>query len=219
MKRPSVDQAAAIGASIVLHAAAAWGLASLRPMAELAPQQAMLVELVAAPQPAPPEPDGAMTPATHGPRAVGPPLHRAEPMAARPTTPAAMAATAAFSPPAVRPAGAPETVAKVAALSAEDQLTDYRRRLWAHLAAHAPAAPSGSGTVSVAFGLDESGTLLFVRLARSSGRPAFDRACLASVRAAAPLPAPPEGIAQADLMFTVPIKAAPLAQGSHVVVP
>lgn len=218
MKRPSVDQAAAIGASIVLHAAAAWGLASLRPMAEPAPQQAMLVELVAAPQPAAPQPDGAMTP-THGPRAVGPALHRAEPMAARHTAPAAMAAAADLSPPAVRPAGAPATVAQIAAPSAEDQLTDYRRRLWAHLAAHAPAAPSGSGTVSVAFGLDESGTLLFVRLARSSGRPAFDRACLASVRAAAPLPAPPKGIAQADLMFTVPIKAAPLAQGNHVVVP
>ncbi|WP_374453048.1 energy transducer TonB [Phenylobacterium sp.] len=97
---------------------------------------------------------------------------------------------------------------------ASPSLDDYRRRVWTHLATHAPSAPPGTGSARVMFGLDETGGVLFVRLARSSGRPAFDRACLASVRAAAPLPSPPAGTARADLVFEVPIEAA-RAQGAR----
>lgn len=90
----------------------------------------------------------------------------------------------------------------------EDDLhSDYGQRVWAHLAAHAPSAPLSSGTAWVKFSLDESGALLSVRLGRSSGRPVFDRACLASIRAAQPFPQPPPGISRAGLIFEVPITA------------
>ena len=70
----------------------------------------------------------------------------------------------------------------------------------------------------VMFGLDEGGAILFVRLARSSGRPAFDRACLASVRAAGPLPTPPVGTPREELVFTAPIQAAALDERDHPIV-
>jgi len=198
---------AAIGASIVAHAVAAWGVASLRPVAEPAPQQAMMVQLLAAPPwPAAGGRDRSATPAAPGRQAA--PRQTAGPVATRAAAAVPMASPLDPSPSAALPAAA--SAALTPTPSAEDRLAAYRRRLWVHLAAHAPAAPPGSGTVSVMFGVDPRGALLFVRLARSSGRPAFDRAGLASVRAAVPLPAPPEGIDPADLVFTVPIQAASL---------
>ena len=166
----------------------------------------MIVQLVGA-LPAPPEearpgpearaaPDRLQPPAVN-PRFVPPDL-------------ASVPAPAGDTPAPAVPAETPPSAPRSPAPSAEERLADYRRRLWLHLAAHAPAAPAGSGTVSVVFGVDARGALLFARLARSSGRPAFDRAGLASVRAAVPLPAPPEGIDPADLVFTVPIRAASL---------
>ena len=184
----------------------AWGLTTLRPLTGPPPSPAMIVQLVGA-LPAPPEearpgsearaaPDRLQPPAVN-PRFVPPDLA---------SVPAPAGDTRAPAVPAETPPSAPRSPAP----SAEERLADYRRRLWLHLAAHAPAAPAGSGTVSVVFGVDARGALLFARLARSSGRPAFDRAGLASVRAAVPLPAPPEGIDPADLVFTVPIRAASL---------
>lgn len=203
------ERVAAISASIVVHVVAAWGVTTLRPVEGPEPQRAMVVRL-APPWPAASRPDRPAIPPAPGRKAL--PLQPVEPVAAR-----AAPATATASPPEPPPSAAPPTaaravVAQMPAPSEEDQLDDYRRRLWVHLVAHAPAAPPGSGTVSVVFGIDARGALLFARLARSSGRPAFDRACLASVRTAAPLPAPPEGTAPADLVFTVPIRAAAAAR-------
>ncbi|MDO8323663.1 MAG: energy transducer TonB [Phenylobacterium sp.] len=198
---------AAIGASIVAHAVAAWGVASLRPVAEPAPQQAMMVQLL------PPLPRSA---AGGRDRSSAPPKPGRQAAPRQPTGPvatlddraAAMASPAEPPPSGAAPGAASAALPQTPRPSAEDRLADYRRRLWAHLAAHAPAAPPGSGTVSVVFGVDPRGALLFARLARSSGRPAFDRAGLASVRAAVPLPPPPDGVDAADLVFTVPIQAA-----------
>lgn len=166
----------------------------------------MIVQLVAArtaaSEPSRPGPKGRATPDRPRPPAVNPRFV--------PPDLASVSAPAGAPPAPAVPAEAPPSAPRSPASSAEDRLVDYRRRLWAHLAAHAPAAPAGSGTVSVVFGVDARGALLFARLARSSGRPAFDRAGLASVRAAVPLPAPPEGIDPADLVFTVPIRAASL---------
>lgn len=166
----------------------------------------MIVQLVAArtaaSEPSRAGPKGRATPDRPRPPAVNPRFV--------PPDLASVSAPAGDAPAPAVPAEAPPSAPRSPAPSAEDRLVDYRRRLWAHLAAHAPAAPAGSGTVSVVFGVDARGALLFARLARSSGRPAFDRAGLASVRAAVPLPAPPEGIDPADLVFTVPIRAASL---------
>lgn len=189
----------AIGVSIAIHAVAAWGLISLRPAVEFAPQRAMSVQLVATPPRFEPAPV-LRAPALLEPRAMtesaGTPAPEAVPATAPP----------AQSPSRRSPASA--SVPQAVVRTAEAELADYRQRVWAHLAARAPSARAGSGTTTVMFGLDESGAILFVRLVRSSGRPAFDRACLAAVRAAAPLPPPPTGTARDDLVFTIPIKAA-----------
>jgi protein TonB len=218
-RRIPLEQAAAVGISIAVHAIAVWGLISHKPAPALAPEQAVIVSLVEAPPHLEPVPPSAAS--------VSPsPRHRQPASAARPVsaptaqfkaptplTDLASAPVAVSAPPlspspppvAGRPiAPAPIAISKPAA----DPLIDYRRRVWAHLAAHAPSAPSGSGVVQVMFGLDESGMILFLRLVRSSGHPTFDRACLASIRTAQPLPPPPPGIGRDDLVFEVPITAA-----------
>lgn len=166
----------------------------------------MIVQLVgalpAASEPSRPSPKGRATPDRPRPPAVNPSFV--------PPELASVSSPAGDVPAPAVPAEAPPSAPRSPTPSAEERLADYRRRLWLHLAAHAPAAPAGSGTVSVVFRVDARGALLFARLSRSSGRPAFDRAGLASVRAAVPLPAPPEGIDPADLVFTVPIRAASL---------
>jgi protein TonB len=116
---------------------------------------------------------------------------------APPSSPSPQTATAQPIAPAPAPVSTP----------VDDPLVEYRRRVWAHLAAHAPSAPPGSGVARVMFSLDEAGRVLFVRLVRSSGHPAFDRACLASIHVAQPLPRPPNGITRDDLVFEVPIRA------------
>lgn len=199
-----LEQAAAIGASIVVHAIAAWGVASLRPVVEPAPPRAMSVQLVEAPPRFEPEPPRA---AAAKPQAVSRSAARPSPPAHDPVpAPSAESTAQAAVPP--PPASATGPAPQAVAQAVEPSLDDYRRRVWAHLAARAPSSPPGSGTATVMFGLDEDGAVLFARLARSSGRPAFDRACVASVRAAAPLPPPPAGTRPEDLVFTIPIRAA-----------
>jgi len=58
------------------------------------------------------------------------------------------------------------------------------------------------GVVQLAFGLDASGGVTTVRVARSSGSPDLDEAALAMVRRASPLPAPPAG----PTTVTVPVR-------------
>ncbi len=111
--------------------------------------------------------------------------------------------------PATRTPGVPQPVAPSAASQSEpDPSLEYKRRVWAHLADHRPRAEPGAGEATVKFGVKGTGALAFARLERSSGRPAFDRACLASVRAATPFPAPPQQIISGgDLVFEVAIRA------------
>lgn len=85
-------------------------------------------------------------------------------------------------------------------------MIEYRRRVWAHLAARAPSAPAGAGVAVVVFGTNESGAIQFARVSRSSGVPEFDRACLRAIRAAAPLPRPPAGVSSDQLVFEAPIE-------------
>ncbi len=213
--RRTPGRLAAICASIAVHVLAAWGMASLRPPAAPAPQRAMSVQIVSTPpsrQLAPPRPvqhpetsgsDRAVAESSRPPvaqRSVGKRLDAQDAAAVQVAPQAAAVIQPAPSLPSAPPQEAPFEV--------------YRRRLWAHLAAHAPAAAAGSGTAVVKFGLSANGELRFVALERSSGRPAFDRACLAAVRAAAPLPSPPPGSTLDELVFTVPIKARALTATS-----
>lgn len=216
LHRISLAQTTAIGVSIAVHAAVAWGVVAHQPFTAFAPQPetAWTVELVdaadllpaaAAPNPPPveesrpPEPTPSATKAAVPARAQAP-----SPAPVAPPLSAPVQVAAASPAPPVMVA---KPVAAAAPAPAEDPLVDYRRRVWAHLARQAPAAPPGAGVTVAVFGLDESGSVLFVRLGRSSGNPGFDRACLKAIRAASPLPKPPAGVGRAALVFELPVKA------------
>lgn len=205
-------QAVAVGASIALHAIATWGLVSHEPAPALAPEQAMAISLVEAPPNLKPRSAAAVLPG---------PSHSKRTLASHPGGAAIGEAHASTAPVGTAPAAAssmrpsPQAAAEqpmvpvpmTFAGPVQDPLLDYQRRVWAHLAAHAPSAPSGAGVARVAFRLDESGKVLSLRLVRSSGLPTFDRACLASVRDAGPFPQPPSGVHREDLAFEVPLVA------------
>ena len=205
----------AVGASVVTHVAVALGVAMHQPATEFRaePQPVVNVSLVDAadlvPVHAPPASSRqpakqAGTPASD-PRA--PPAPRTFVSAAAVASATAPAAPAAIEPS--RPAQVSEVrpVFAAAPAPAVDLLAEHRRRVWAHLARSAPAARPGAGVAVVVFVMDESGAVLSVRLARSSGDPLFDRACLRAIRAAAPLPAPPPGTRPDQLIFELPIHA------------
>jgi len=88
----------------------------------------------------------------------------------------------------------PDTVPKTQAAPARSQsLTGYKMTVWAALARHKPkAGQRGSPTVS--FGINPGGGLGYVRISRSSGNRRLDQLALATVRAAAPFPNPPESL-------------------------
>ena len=66
----------------------------------------------------------------------------------------------------------------------------YHGTVWSALARHKPATGQ-RGSASVSFGINASGGLAFVRIAQSSGNLRIDQLALATVRRAAPFPAPP----------------------------
>jgi protein TonB len=216
LHRISSAHMAAVGVSIAAHAAVAWGVASSHSVTAFAPQPDSVVtvslvdaaDLFAAPAPPPPRLEAqerqAPTPPQAKPAAVA--ASHAAAASLSPVAPPAPqpAQVAAVSP--LPPTVAPRVVATPAPAPAEDPLVDYRRRVWTHLAKSAPAAPRGAGVAVAVFGLDESGSILFVRLGRSSGNPAFDRDCLKAIRAAGPLPKPPAGASRDDLVFELPVK-------------
>lgn len=66
-----------------------------------------------------------------------------------------------------------------------------------------------SGTADVAFRIDRAGHLAAHAIKHSSGSGVLDAAALALVAEAAPFPAPPPGLGDAGLSFTVPIRFNP----------
>lgn len=62
------------------------------------------------------------------------------------------------------------------------------------------------GMVNVAFAINASGSVLSVRVARSSGNAELDKAALDMVRRASPVPAPPPEIAQSRMNLAVPVQ-------------
>jgi periplasmic protein TonB len=91
----------------------------------------------------------------------------------------------------------------------------WQRTLIAHLQRHKrypPQARGEQGVASVAFRIDRRGHLLTSRIVRSSGSAVLDEETLAMIKRAAPLPAPPGDIAEAQLSFIVPIRYAASAR-------
>ncbi len=97
----------------------------------------------------------------------------------------------------VQPTGPPPVL--------ESAATAYARVVWGRVNARRPATAQGAGTARVSFRLARSGRLVSLSLAKSSGRPTFDRLALASVRSAAPFPMPPPGLTDDELLFEVEV--------------
>ena len=183
----------AVFISIALHAvvAAAATLAFTRAPAPRAPS---VVE-VAIVQQAPPD-------------APAPVSRRADtPRSAEATVTNEVLASADLSTNETANADAPSSpiAGAVTAIGAGDVLDPYAARVWSRIAAHRPRGVRGAGDVRIVFGLDRMGRVRFARIAASSGSPAFDRACLAAIRAAAPYPAPPTALDEAELVFEAPM--------------
>ena len=84
----------------------------------------------------------------------------------------------------------------------------WQRRLVTHLDRN-KRYPQGeartSATVLVSFSIDRTGHLVAADVRKSSGDAAFDRAAIAMLKRADPVPAPPPALADDGLTFTVPV--------------
>jgi protein TonB len=88
----------------------------------------------------------------------------------------------------------PDTVPETRAARTQRQsLSGYKMTVWTALARHKPKAGQ-RGSTTVSFGINPRGGLGYVRISRSSGNPRLDQLALATVRAAAPFPSPPESL-------------------------
>lgn len=174
-------------------------------MIDLAPLPPPPQPVVAPPPPPepvkPPEPKRVAKPL---PRVLPPPPPKAVQMPAPP--PVAVPAAPVQAPPAPAPLTAPS----VAAPPSVDVLSRFESQLIAHLERykHYPQSARArhqQGVVRLRFTMDRLGRVLSARIAQSSGVPALDDEVLAMIERAAPLPAFPSEIAQAQLDLLLPI--------------
>jgi len=129
---------------------------------------------------------------------------------------AALVASSAFIASAQQDRQAPPVSAPAAAetqppSSPSPEVTRWRQALVARLDRFKryPAAAHGTaGVVTLAFTIDRTGKLVSSRVAKSSGSPVLDTAALAMVKRAAPFPAPPPEVSDADLALVVAIRFA-----------
>jgi protein TonB len=89
------------------------------------------------------------------------------------------------------------------------EITKWQQSLVAHLGRFKRYPAQGGvaeGVVSLAFTIDRKGNVVSSRIEKTSGSTVLDAEALAMVKRAAPLPAPPAEVADADLTFVVPIR-------------
>jgi protein TonB len=84
----------------------------------------------------------------------------------------------------------------------------WHKALLARLARYKDPAQANSaeGVVSLAFTVDRKGNVVTSRIEKTSGSAVLDAEALALLARAAPLPAPPPDVADADLTFVLPIR-------------
>jgi periplasmic protein TonB len=88
-------------------------------------------------------------------------------------------------------------------------LAAWERTLVAHLERfkhYPPQAAGAQGVINLVFHIDRQGHVLKTRVLRSSGSSALDNEALAMIKRADPLPAPPNGVTDTELSFTIPIR-------------
>ena len=127
-----------------------------------------------------------------------------------PASVASIAAEAA-APAAIENSAAAD-VARAQAIGLDEAAAKARLRWQKQLVAHLdrnkryPASgQSADAEIPVRFTIDRAGHVVSAHLLKSSGSPVFDEAALAMVRRSDPVPAPPASVADAGLVFTVPV--------------
>jgi len=133
--------------------------------------------------------------------------HRAQPRHRHASLPTSASAPSTAERRAARPA-AP---APAAARLDSDAMPNWKSRLLAQLERYKrypdEAQRRGEhGVTQLAFDVDRHGGVHDVRILRSSGSPLLDRATLALVRRAAPLPPPPADLSGRRIPIVVPIR-------------
>jgi periplasmic protein TonB len=120
-------------------------------------------------------------------------------------SPQAPAAPAPQSQPQSPPAQKPPSAA----------VTSWQQALIARIARfqlYPPNANGAEGVVTLGFTIDRQGHLLSSRIVKSSGSAVLDAEALALIKRAAPLPAPPAELTDANLSFALPIRYAATAK-------
>lgn len=117
-------------------------------------------------------------------------------------------ASQATAPRAVKNAKRAKTnAAPRAGTSSSMSAATWRGRLVAHLNRHKRHPGGGArGAASISFTINRSGSVTGVRLTRSSGNAALDRAAVALARRASPVPAPPSSVPGGSVTVNVPIR-------------
>jgi protein TonB len=175
------------------------------------PPAAMLLELAPLPTVAPPPAPAVVQQPTPEPQVVVAPKPKlvlekpkpkakplVKPLKPTPTPPVPAAKPAEQTAPTVNTAPAAAPVAAQPSISSATAAAkaSWQSQLLSHLARHKrypdEARRRGiQGTCQVRFNLDRSGAVLSVELAKSSGNAALDRATLAMISRASPVPTPP----------------------------
>jgi protein TonB len=125
-------------------------------------------------------------PVTASPKKPSEPSRQARQMARTKPEPRAMQLAPANEP--IRPATA----------------SGYGARVRSMLAHHRPVA-GARGSATVTFSIGRNGALRSVRVSQSSGSARLDQMALATVRGAAPFPAPPANLAAGGLSYSIRI--------------
>lgn len=121
---------------------------------------------------------------------------------------AASEAAAAPSAPEAREAETARAAAIGVGASARLSELTWQKQLVAHLnkAKHFPGeADARGGAVVIKFRIDRMGHVLSASVVQSAAHPAFAAEALAMLKRADPLPAPPPGLGDDQLNFTLPI--------------
>jgi periplasmic protein TonB len=91
--------------------------------------------------------------------------------------------------------------------SSAASIASWRSQVYAHLVRYKPGTTSadGSGTVSLSFTINRSGSIVSSRLSGSTGSSTLDQKALEMVRRANPFPAPPSEVGGGSFIFSVPV--------------
>ncbi|WP_206020441.1 energy transducer TonB [Rhodovarius crocodyli] len=159
------------------------------------------------PPPPPPEPVRREPPRPPEPRPRPRPQPRpAQPSAAPAAQPSPAPPSAATTAPTAAPAGQPS-----APIGNPNAVPNWQGQLLARLQRYRRYPESSrfrreEGVVMVTFTMRRDGTVLDVRLARSSGHSELDAETLQLIRRAEPLPSPPPEVPGDPITLTAPVR-------------